>query len=133
MKHWVKHVKKYSKVHKLRGKETLRFGSEVWTLTKDKKTGCLINMVPRTTCGCYRDKLHVEVIEDQLRKISIVKHTEKHKLRWAEQFERMTRKVMIKCIIYDPETEEKLEDRKQDGRNKFLISERAQVFLPLVQ
>jgi len=59
------------------------------------------------------DKLHVEVIKDQMRKISIVKHTEKHKLRWAEQFGRMVRKVMITCFIYDPETEEKLEDQKK--------------------
>ena len=62
-KYWVKHVKIYSKVYKVRGKITLRFGTETWTQTKDKKTGCSINTVPCTTFGCYRDKLHVEVIK----------------------------------------------------------------------
>jgi hypothetical protein len=81
----------------VRRKETLGFGSETWTLTKHKKTGSSINTVPCTTYGCYRDKLHVEVIKDQMRKISIVKHTEKRKLRWVEQFERMARKVMTTC------------------------------------
>jgi hypothetical protein len=118
-KHRVKHVKKCSKVHKVRGKETLRFGSETWTLTKDKKTGSSTNTVPCIICGCYRDKLQVEVIKGQVRKMSVVIHTEKYKLRWAEQFERMARKAMITCcFIYDAETEENLKDRnKMAGRN----------------
>jgi hypothetical protein len=32
---------------------------------------------------------------DQMRKISIVKHIEKHKMRWAEKFERMARKFLF--------------------------------------
>jgi len=63
-KQWVKYVKKYSKVHRVRVKETLRFESETWRLTKDKKTGSLINTFSCTTCGCYRDKLRVEVIKN---------------------------------------------------------------------
>jgi hypothetical protein len=66
--------------------------------------------------------------------IGHAEHTEEHRLQSTQQLDRAESiSIANMPFIYDPETQQKLEDQQEDGRTKSWISESAQVFLSLIQ
>jgi hypothetical protein len=71
------------------------------------------NVIRPLAGGSRSEYLHTELITTQLRDNRTVKNFETYRLQWRNRVQFST--------VYDPETEEKLHDRKKDKSRKMLI------------
>ena len=78
------------------------------------------NVIRPLAGGSRSEYLHTELITTQLRDNRTVKNFETYRLQWRNRVKSKYFTVQF-STVYDPETEEKLHDRKKDKSRKMLI------------